>query len=278
MNVIHDRANQKFKIELDKSSSEKAYLTYELEGNAIDFQHTFVPSKYRGQGIAEKLVQMTTIRLKLPANLYRPWKPLYHQRSKKQKDPPAPYTPLEQQIYDHAKIKFDQRVHILRSIFAQERQSLSTKSRFAQLQLKAEEQEFKQLITMVKQENERLLTMRRSDERFELEEEERIRSRVLNMLSEKQFREHLNIEDEVKQIKNESRAWVNPNDLSREIERMLNEKHDYNFSIDLTGTKRTQTGKEISDENQSNLVTISPFELEPKNVSRKPPGASKYEE
>ncbi|CAF4449928.1 unnamed protein product, partial [Rotaria magnacalcarata] len=46
-------------------------------------------------------------------------------------------------------IKFDQRVHILRSIFAQERQSLSTKSRFAQLQLKAEEQEFKQLITMV---------------------------------------------------------------------------------------------------------------------------------
>jgi predicted GNAT family acetyltransferase len=27
-----------------------------LNGDAIDFQHTFVPSKYRGQGIAEKLV------------------------------------------------------------------------------------------------------------------------------------------------------------------------------------------------------------------------------
>jgi hypothetical protein len=93
---------------------------------------------------------MTTIRLKLPANLYRPWKPLYRQRSKKQKDPPAPYTPLEQQLYDHAKIKFDQRVNILRAIFAKESQSLSTKSRFAQLQLKAEEQEFKQLINMVK--------------------------------------------------------------------------------------------------------------------------------
>ncbi len=33
-----------------------AYLTYVLNGDVIDFQHTFVPSKYRGQGIAEKLV------------------------------------------------------------------------------------------------------------------------------------------------------------------------------------------------------------------------------
>ena len=93
--------------------------------------------------------QLTTIRLRLPSSLYRPWKPLYRQRSKKQQDPPAPYTSLEQQLYDHAKVKFDQRVHILRAIFAQESQSLSTKSRFAQLQLKAEEQEFRQLITMV---------------------------------------------------------------------------------------------------------------------------------
>ncbi|CAF4483525.1 unnamed protein product, partial [Rotaria sp. Silwood2] len=33
------------------------YLSYEYQGDTIDFQHTFVPSKYRGQGIAEKLVQ-----------------------------------------------------------------------------------------------------------------------------------------------------------------------------------------------------------------------------
>ncbi|CAF1168009.1 unnamed protein product [Rotaria sp. Silwood1] len=299
MEVIHDEANQEFKIELDKSTSDKAHLTYELHGDTIDFQHTFVPTKYRGQGIAEKLVQnalnfvdnensikkiipscsyMTTIRLKLPSNLYRPWKPLYRQRSKKQQDPPAPYTPLEQQIYDHAKIKFDQRINILRSIFAKEGQSLSTKSRFAQLQLKAEEQEFKQLINMVKEENERLLTMRRNDERLLLEEEERIRSQVINILSEKQFNEHLNIEEEVKQIKNESRSWVNKNDLLREIERMLNEKHDYNFSIDLAGIKRTQLGKDIIDQHKPNLVSITSFELEPKNVARKPPGASKYEE
>ena len=92
---------------------------------------------------------MTTIRLKLPPNLYRPWKPLFRQRSKKQKDPPAPYTPLEQQIFDNAKVKFDQRVQILRAIFAKERQSLSTKSRFAELQLKAEETEFRQLLQSV---------------------------------------------------------------------------------------------------------------------------------
>ncbi|CAF1113953.1 unnamed protein product [Adineta ricciae] len=221
---------------------------------------------------------MTTIRLKLPSNLYRPWKPLYRQRSKKQKDPPAPYTPLEQQIYDNAKVKFDERVNILKAIFTKETQSLSTKSRFAQLQLKAEEQEFRQLISMVNQENERLLAVRREDERVALEEEERIRSQVLNVLSEKEFREHLNVEEEVKQMKNESRSWINPNDLSREIERMLNEKHDYNFSIDLAGKKRTQSGKEIVEDNKSKLVSISSFESEPKNVARKPPGASKYEE
>ncbi len=88
----------------------------------------------------------------------------------------------------------------------------------------------------------------------------------------------MNIEDEVKQIKNESRSWINPNDLSREIERMLNEKHDYNFSVDLAGIKRTPTGKEIVEQEKPNLVSISPLDLEPKNVARKPPGASKYEE
>lgn len=221
---------------------------------------------------------MTTIRLKIPANLYRPWKPLYRQRSKKQKDPPAPYTSLEQQIYDHAKIKFDQRVNILRSIFAKESQSLSTKSRFAQLQLKAEEQEFRQLIDMVQQENQRLFKIRQEDERKTTEEEERIRSNVLNILSAKEFDKHTNIENEVKQIKSESRSWINPNDLTREIERMLNEKHDYNFSIDLAGTKRTVGGKEIVEQDQPNLVSIAPHELEPKTVARKPPGASKYEE
>ena len=33
-----------------------AYLTYELNGDTIDFQHTYVPSNYRGKGLAEKLV------------------------------------------------------------------------------------------------------------------------------------------------------------------------------------------------------------------------------
>jgi hypothetical protein len=134
------------------------------------------------------------------------------------------------------------------------------------------------LPSIFRQENERLLAVRREDERLALEDEERIRSEILNILSEKEFRQHLNIEDEVKQIKTESRSWINPNDLEREIERMLNEKHDYNFSIDLAGLKRTSTGKEIIDQDKPNLVSISPLELEPKTVARKPPGASKYEE
>ena len=120
--------------------------------------------------------------------------------------------------------------------------------------------------------------MRREDERLALEDEERIRSNILNLLSEKDFRRQMSIEDEVKQIKAESRSWINPADLTREIERMLNEKHDYNYSVDLAGVKRTAGGKEIVEQETPSLVSISPFELEPKIVARKPPGASKYEE
>ena len=123
-----------------------------------------------------------------------------------------------------------------------------------------------------------MLAIRREDERVALEEEERIRSNVLNLLSEKEFQRQVNVEDEVKQVKSESRSWINPKDLTREIERMLNEKHDYNYSIDLSGVKRTAGGKEIVEHDKPSLVSISPLELEPKNVARKPPGASKYEE
>ena len=135
-----------------------------------------------------------------------------------------------------------------------------------------------QLVFNFRKENERLLNQRREDERIELEDEEQIRSNILKILSEKEFHQQLNIEEEVKRIKNEYRSWVNPNDLDREIERMLNEKHDYNYSIDLTGTKRTQTGKEIHQQDKPSFVSIAPFDLEPKNVQRKSPGASKYEE
>ena len=120
--------------------------------------------------------------------------------------------------------------------------------------------------------------MRRDEERKELEDEERIRSQVFNVLSEREFDQHANVEDQVKQLKSESRSWINPKDLTKEIERMLNEKVDYSFSIDLAGVKRTQSGQEILQQEQKSLVTHSPFESQPKIVQRKAPGASKYEE
>lgn len=123
-----------------------------------------------------------------------------------------------------------------------------------------------------------MLTVRRDEERKELEDEERIRSQVFNVLSEKEFHQHTNIEDQVKQLKNESRSWIKPKDLTKEIERMLNEKVDYSFSIDLAGVKRTTAGQEIRQDDQKSLVTHSPFESQPKTVQRKAPGASKYEE
>ena len=134
------------------------------------------------------------------------------------------------------------------------------------------------MIDNCRAENERLLNVRREDERAALDEEEKIRSNILNYLSEDEFRRQINVDEEVKQLKIESRSWINPKDLTREIERMLNEKHDYNYSVDLQGVKRTAAGKEIVEQEQPNLVSHVPFESEPKHVARKPPGASKYEE
>jgi len=107
---------------------------------------------------------------------------------------------------------------------------------------------------MVKNENQRLLNVRSEDERLEREEEIRLRSQVLEILSDKQFRQHIDADEYVKQIKEEAQLWINPNDLSREIERMLDEKHDYNFSIDLTGTKQTSTGQKIVDEEKNEVL------------------------
>ncbi|UJR07602.1 hypothetical protein I4U23_011889 [Adineta vaga] len=77
MDDVHDKTNSEFKIELNKASIDKTYLTYELNGSTIDFQHTYVPPIYRGKGRAENLVLST---------------------ERKQKDPPAPYTQLEQEF------------------------------------------------------------------------------------------------------------------------------------------------------------------------------------
>ena len=54
MNIQHDAVAQKFFITL---GTEEAHLNYRLEGNTIDFYHTFVPDSIRGKGIAEKIVK-----------------------------------------------------------------------------------------------------------------------------------------------------------------------------------------------------------------------------
>lgn len=51
--VKHDFQAHEFFIETPEG---KVLLHYEREGNALNFNHTFVPSELRGQGIAEKVV------------------------------------------------------------------------------------------------------------------------------------------------------------------------------------------------------------------------------
>jgi hypothetical protein len=52
--VVHDEANRRFEIQVGSSRAE---LTYLLEGEAIVFTHTGVPSELEGRGLGSALVR-----------------------------------------------------------------------------------------------------------------------------------------------------------------------------------------------------------------------------
>jgi uncharacterized protein len=54
LNVIHDIENRRFKVHLDSLTAE---LNYYLDGSAIIFTHTGVPSALEGKGIGSLLVK-----------------------------------------------------------------------------------------------------------------------------------------------------------------------------------------------------------------------------
>lgn len=54
MEVIHDERGSRFVIDL---GGEKAVLSYNRTGGALDFYSTYVPENARHRGIAEKLVE-----------------------------------------------------------------------------------------------------------------------------------------------------------------------------------------------------------------------------
>ncbi len=53
--IEHEKKYQQFTIVMGEDEAELAYAT-PSEG-VIDFTHTYVPEKARGQGIADKLIQ-----------------------------------------------------------------------------------------------------------------------------------------------------------------------------------------------------------------------------
>ena len=52
--IQHQTEQQRFVLQLDGA---EAVLNYALNGNRIDFDHTFVPPAFRGKGLAEQLVR-----------------------------------------------------------------------------------------------------------------------------------------------------------------------------------------------------------------------------
>lgn len=54
-NIKHDKESQEFTVDLEGDQAELAYAM--PEHNVIDFQHTFVPEDFRGEGIANQLIE-----------------------------------------------------------------------------------------------------------------------------------------------------------------------------------------------------------------------------
>lgn len=52
--IQHQPEQQRFVLQLD---SAEAVLDYAVNGNSINFHHTFVPPAFRGKGLAEQLVR-----------------------------------------------------------------------------------------------------------------------------------------------------------------------------------------------------------------------------
>ncbi len=55
LEIIHDKQNHQFSVTVE---GKEAQLTYHMQNaDTINFDHTYVPSELRGQGIAAKIVK-----------------------------------------------------------------------------------------------------------------------------------------------------------------------------------------------------------------------------
>lgn len=54
MEVIHDKNNRRFVINIE---GEESFVEYSLYDKVIDLYHTYTPPKLRGKGLAEKVVR-----------------------------------------------------------------------------------------------------------------------------------------------------------------------------------------------------------------------------
>jgi len=52
--VVHNRPQQRFEVRMDE---EVSFLSYTFDGNQVVFEHTYVPARFRGKGIAAALVR-----------------------------------------------------------------------------------------------------------------------------------------------------------------------------------------------------------------------------
>jgi hypothetical protein len=120
-------------------------------------------------------------------------------------------------------------------LFKTEAKFSDKESLIAKEEKKLLEEKEKKLLEMNLKRNEEILNEQLMDEERKLEEKK--------VKFEQEYREKLkNIEilskladEKVKKLKEKAKTFVDPNNLEYEIEKALNERHDYNFSVNNSG-------------------------------------------
>lgn len=111
--------------------------------------------------------------------------------------------------------------------------------------------------------NEKILNLQMTDLEIKKKEEKEIKERKLLKLKEEEAKIKEIVEIKVREVKEKAKKFIDPTKLDYEIEKMLNERIDYNFCINSKGVKYK--------ENTSDLLSSSVNELENKTKDTLPP-------
>jgi hypothetical protein len=173
--------------------------------------------------------QLRSIRVRKP-----PWIP----RSKAKMFRVPPLKEVDKEEYEYMQPILRQYKAEMRSIYQlfKTEEKFSDKASFAaQEENRKKLKQEQYLLAKNEKNNERILKDQLIDEAKRIEMKKK---QIEIELKEKQRLEELQVkvaEDKLKILNERAKSFIDPNNLEYEIEKMLNERHNHNFSIDISG-------------------------------------------